>query len=338
MVAAVETMAYAGETPWHGLGTKVNSDMTPDQILKAAGLDWKVGKVELFYKKNGTDFEPVPDNFGLVRNTDQSLLSVVGRTWKEVQNHEGFEFFSKFVKAGHMTMETAGSLWNGRYVWALARIGKDFKLGKDDKIDGYMMLSLPHVRGKAIVYQFTPIRVVCWNTFSWALGADLKGKPGAFRMSHASKWDESMKGQAELALGLAKGQMEEFHECAEFLTKKKATAPKVEEFFCEVLQYDPKEARKKKDETVVEPRMLPKFRHALEHAPGQQMPTAIGTWWGALNAVSYVIDHENGRERDTALKNAWMGHQANVKRKAVHLAIDMAKGARSSVAPKAKAA
>ena len=28
-------MAYAGETPWHGLGTKVLSDLTPEQMLEA---------------------------------------------------------------------------------------------------------------------------------------------------------------------------------------------------------------------------------------------------------------------------------------------------------------
>ena len=40
MVAAVETMAYAGEVPWHGLGTKVPHDLSTDEMLKKSGLDW----------------------------------------------------------------------------------------------------------------------------------------------------------------------------------------------------------------------------------------------------------------------------------------------------------
>ena len=31
MVAAVETMAYAGQVPWHGLGKKVPADLTAYQ-------------------------------------------------------------------------------------------------------------------------------------------------------------------------------------------------------------------------------------------------------------------------------------------------------------------
>ena len=30
----VETMAYAGRVPWHGLGTKVAADLTPRQMQK----------------------------------------------------------------------------------------------------------------------------------------------------------------------------------------------------------------------------------------------------------------------------------------------------------------
>ena len=48
MVAAVETMAYAGELPWHGLGTKVPNDLSTDQMLEASGLNWSVEKLPSF--------------------------------------------------------------------------------------------------------------------------------------------------------------------------------------------------------------------------------------------------------------------------------------------------
>jgi hypothetical protein len=33
-------MAFVGETPWHGLGKRVPNDVSPQQMLKAANLDW----------------------------------------------------------------------------------------------------------------------------------------------------------------------------------------------------------------------------------------------------------------------------------------------------------
>ena len=53
MVAAVETMAYAGEVPWHGLGVKVRPDLTPEEMLNAAELNWEVEKVPLTYTRSG---------------------------------------------------------------------------------------------------------------------------------------------------------------------------------------------------------------------------------------------------------------------------------------------
>ena len=37
MAHMVETMAYAGEVPWHGLGVKVSNDLTPQQMMDAIG-------------------------------------------------------------------------------------------------------------------------------------------------------------------------------------------------------------------------------------------------------------------------------------------------------------
>jgi hypothetical protein len=36
MTHAVETMAYAGDVPWHGLGQKVDDTLTPLEMMQAA--------------------------------------------------------------------------------------------------------------------------------------------------------------------------------------------------------------------------------------------------------------------------------------------------------------
>lgn len=321
MADHVESMAYAHEVPWHGLGFQVNNDLTPAQMLKAAKLNWKVEKIPLQFQW-GEGLRPAEDKFALVRSTDGTFFSVVGSVYRPAQNEDVADFFREFVVAGKMTMETMGSLWGGRYVWALAKIGKNFKLanGKDE-VTGYLLLMSPHVIGKALVAMFTPIRVVCWNTLCMALGKGLKGGDGAFRMPHTIEFNDEVKENAKVALGLATTQMDEFRDVSQLLAKKKAKADEVEEFFCEVLQFDPKDAVAKKDGSVREPLALPKFRHALEHAPGQQMPSALGTWWGAVNAVTYVADHETGRDRGTALRNAWIGNYADIKRRAFDVAV-----------------
>ena len=52
MVNGKAQMAYAGKVPWHGLGTKVPEDLTPAQMMKAAGLDWSVKKAPLMFNGN----------------------------------------------------------------------------------------------------------------------------------------------------------------------------------------------------------------------------------------------------------------------------------------------
>ena len=46
MAHMVETMAYAGEVPWHGLGVQVDGNLTPEEMLKEADLDWTVSTLD----------------------------------------------------------------------------------------------------------------------------------------------------------------------------------------------------------------------------------------------------------------------------------------------------
>lgn len=327
MTDAVETMAWRGETPWHGLGTEWKDDKTVAEVLKLAGLNWTVSKQPIYVKQKGA-FLKLDGKMALTRDSDESMLSLVGKTWKPVQNQEAFEFFDKFVRAGKAKMETAGSLWGGRYVWGLARLSNiDYDVAKGDKVQNYLLLMSPHVHGKALLAQLTQVRVVCWNTLSMALGSNMKGNRSAFRMPHSTTFNESTRDLAAKALGLAVDEAKLIKDASILLAKKKATTAEVTEYFCEVLDFDPKKpkGKVKQDGTVREPLMLPKFEQALVTAPGQALNSAKGTWWGAFNAVTAVIDHNHGRARDTSLKNAWLGHTAGIKRKAFKLAVERAK-------------
>lgn len=321
----VETMAYAkGVKPWHGLGVEVSNDLTPRQMAIKAGLDWKVSKEKLFVR-GGKSFQVVPDRFALMRDSDNTVLSIVSPTYKPVQNLEALDFFSKFVEAGQMQMETAGSLRGGKNIWGMARLGKDFKVGKGDTVQGNLLLSQPHSYGESFTIKFTPVCVVCWNTLTYALGSGLDARGNTFRMPHSVEFNKETQEAAKEALGLATDQMEAFEEAAKLLASKTIKAKELDQFFFEVLSFDPEKAVTNSDGSMRAPRMLSKLKSAVVNAPGQQLGSREGTLWGAVNAVTYVVDHELGRSRETGLFHAWMGYTAGLKRKALNIALERAK-------------
>ena len=103
-VNGVVQMAFVGETPWHGLGAQVADDLAPAEMMKAAGVDWRVQEVDTFAEFNGNK---VPTGMkALIRETDGRVLTQVGKGWHPVQNEEAFEFFKDFTDAGKMKMHT----------------------------------------------------------------------------------------------------------------------------------------------------------------------------------------------------------------------------------------
>jgi phage/plasmid-like protein (TIGR03299 family) len=335
MADHVETMAYRAEggVPWHGFGNPVSNDMTPDEMVTAAGLNWKVEKRPLYFPipndEGKTVLRIVPGEYGLVRDTDNAYYDTVGENWKCVQNHEIADFFSRFVKAGDMQMETMGSLKGGKFIWALARINESFSLGKGDETRGYLLLSQPHQFGFSMTAALTPIRVVCWNTICYALGSRLNGSGGrttaSFRMTHAREFNDVAKAEAERALGLAHTEMKAFSLTAEMLSGVRAKQESVTEYFHRIMNLEEPEEGLPEDEDLRVNRTVRRFQEALTSAPGQELFKE--TWWNAYNSVSYVVDHELGRSKDNRLFNAWFGSGATKKRKALELAVDFANAA-----------
>lgn len=315
MAHLVETMAYAGEVPWHGLGVPVSNDLTPAQMMQKAGLDWKVHEVNNFIDFNGEI--KYTGQKSLVRSTDGKILSNVGENWNPVQNSEAFEFFSEYVLAGDMEMHTAGSLKDGQMTWALAKVKDSFDLFKGDQVDSYLLFSNPHQYGKSIDIRFTPIRVVCNNTLTFSLEQQAEK---SVKVGHRVEFNAS---EVKEALGIATSKLNTYKEMAQFLGSKRYTQDNVIEFFNTVF---PRTADKRVQGKALDVDTLSrnaKFCYdALEVQPGAEY--AEGSWWQAFNAVTYVTDHVQGRNNDNRLYSNWFGYNELRKRNALKKALEMA--------------
>lgn len=163
MAAEVETMFYTREKPWHGLGTMVAEAPNSKDALRLAGLNWKVLQ-EPVYTENEELIQGYKAN---VRDTDRKVLGVVTDRYKVIQNEEAFAFTDTLLGEG-VRYETAGSLQEGRRVWMLARLPREFIIG-GERISPYMVFSNTHDGSGAVKTALTPIRVVCNNTLNLAL-------------------------------------------------------------------------------------------------------------------------------------------------------------------------
>lgn len=307
-------MAYAGELPWHGLGTQVPYDLSPAQMLEAAGLDWTVTKVPAFADINGTKVSV--GHSALVRSADDKILDVVTDDWNPVQNEEAFEFFNEFVAAGDMQMHTAGSLKGGQIVWGLAKINDSFDLFEGDQIDSYLLFSNFHKYGFSTDVRFTPIRVVCNNTLTLSLNSRVEHMA---KISHRKVFEPTA---VKEMLGIATNKLAKYKEMASFLGSKRAKNEDIVKYFTRMF---PVTSSK---ETANDNDLSRNARIAMDILHTQPGATyAEGTWWQPFNAVTFMTDHVVGRSNDSRLVSSWYGSNKNLKTKALEIAIEMAEAA-----------
>jgi phage/plasmid-like protein (TIGR03299 family) len=320
-------MAYVNEVPWHGLGVKVDPDITPEEILKVAGLDWTVEKREVMFTKSNGEVTTAPKKNALVRSHDDKFLDIVGADWVPVQNADALNFFDDYVKEGGMTMETAGSLKDGQIIWALAKVNESFSLFDGaDEVESYLLLSNPHQFGRGVDIRFTPIRVVCNNTLTLSL--DGKAATG-ISLNHRSEFDAN---RVHDALKEAHTKMEDYGEMSQFLASKRYTQETLFEYFNRVF---PKTSNKTSFED-----MLKEWKSNAEKVGSRNARLAMdyvetqpgaeygeGTFWQAYNTVTYMTNHVVGHSSDSRLQSTWFGSNKDKNIQALGLALEMAEAA-----------
>ena len=221
MVHAVENMAFVGDVPWHGLGTSITTDTPLKEIQAAAGLDWEV-QIVPNHKADGT---PIEASYYIERISDGAILGkCVTEVYKPVQNSQMFDFFEPFIEAGSLHIHTAGSLFNGAKVWAMATPNTGFTLDGDDKVVSNLVFTLDHRGTAANSCMFTPIRVVCNNT--WQLAKDTARD--VVKHNHKVPFDsEAMV----TALGFFEKEFSEFEKLAKKMARKVLTGAEELEYF-----------------------------------------------------------------------------------------------------------
>ncbi|MGH8108597.1 MAG: DUF932 domain-containing protein [Arenimonas sp.] len=305
----VETMAYAGEKPWHGLGNKLEREQSIDAWKESAGMNWTVEESEVRFisGKNGIgSINAFPEQKVLYRSDSKAPLAVVSKRFRVVQPGEILEFYRDLTEVNGFELETAGVLREGRKFWALAKTGQSTTLDGQDRVDGYLLLATACDGTLATTAQFTSVRVVCNNTLSIALG----DSSSAIKVPHRSQFNaDAIKQQ----LGITVSSWDAFVTRMKVLVACPVDPDSAEGLLRRVLSYQSQESK----EMVVNEQALANVRSLYEGGgKGALLASSRGTAWGLLNSVTeYVDHHRRARSDDHRRDAAWFGAGALLKQR-----------------------
>ena len=291
-------MEGTNQKPWHGLGVEINSHLSPHEMLVKAKLDYK-------------------------------------RPYKSPANHETFRFFKAFAEAGEAHIQTVGQLDKGRIVWALARLDATFTVKGVDPVEGCLLFASRDEKRDSVSMQVTTVREVCGNTLPVACEAKslftntfrrvfIPTPP--FLSQAATHLDDKMIQKAKENIGLGREAIAAFASDAERLAGQTVDDATAHRYMFDVFQPETAQGLSVISPKEIEELAEKKTRMAIEaiqKAPGQGLESAAMTAWGLLNAVTYTVDYQLGKNQDTRLRLAWFGSHADIKKRAFDLALKL---------------
>lgn len=265
---------------WDGLGVDVVGAKTSKEVIDLADLNWKVKQKPAYIDVDGNKI-----NTGYTINykdSDNSILGVVGKNYKVVQNEDAFAFTDELVGDGTHSVEyeTAGELDCGKIVWMLARLPQVIIV--DDEVDNYLLFSSSHDGTKAVRCCITPVRVVCKNTLNLALRTAKR----SWRYIHAGNVMTRLE-DAKKTLIYVDKYMKELAKEADILATKHLTHEDVERVVNKLIPPPTEENPSNRKMSNYEYN-----RDAFKRAFSEQdLNNFRYTGWGVLNAVSDFCYH-----------------------------------------------
>ncbi|MCW8692341.1 DUF932 domain-containing protein [Acinetobacter baumannii] len=342
MTHLVETMAFVGDTPWHGLGNPLSPNQPIEVWAQQAGMDWRIESSNVSYmaknERGQNILMPYEEQRVLYRSDTHAPLSVVSQRFQEVQPKEILEFYRDLTEQSGFELETAGVLKGGRKFWALARTGQSAALKGKDVSNGYILLATACDGTLATTAQFTSIRVVCNNTLAIALRGQ-NSSAGVVKVPHSTKFDaEKIKQQLGISVRAWDEHMYEMKQ----LSQRKVTQSEAAAYFDAVfnnttmsiteqddniIQFYRDVATQAQANSKEKPEPNAKsMSKAMEMFNGQgrgaSLSSAKDTAYGLLCSMTEFIDHERrAMSIDHRLDSAWFGAGAMMKQRGLEQAL-----------------
>ena len=297
MIMETDQMFSVREKPWHYELTKEHTKIIQEapnsrEALVAAGLDWNVVSMPV-YQENGL---LIPGYKANVRDKDNMVLGIVSGRYKIVQNTEAFEFTDSLIgetENGEVRYETAGSLYNGKKVWLLAKLPTTKVL--DDDVEPYLCFANSFDGSGAVQVCITGIRVVCQNTLNIALNTAKR----KWSTKHVGDMQSKLE-EAKLCLRMADSYMANLDVEADRLANAKLYEEEIEKILDEMFPVDDKTTERKKSNIL-------QFKQNFWKAYDMPDITKFGSSaWRGVNAMSDVITHAApARNTATYNENRW---------------------------------
>jgi phage/plasmid-like protein (TIGR03299 family) len=325
MAHNVESMMYAGEVPWHKLGNAVPANLSWQDAIQAAGLDWTVTTRRMFVRSlldrpgERTAIE-VPGAKAVVRESDGAVLGSVGERYATVQNREAFETFGQFF-GDAAVLNTAGSLHGGRVVWGLAESPEPFIVGNDTHRK-FLLVTNSHDGSGALRVYPTAVRVVCANT----LAASRRDAGAGIAVRHTGNPTARLREKTRV-LKQAFGFFDDYARKGAALLDRILTRDESRDIVAELVNAETARGRS----------ALESILYLAEHGAGNA--PYRGTAYALLQGVTDYVDHARmpSQAGDKRFSSVLLGSGAAMKAQALDVILERTGGAPKGEGPQAPA-
>lgn len=319
MPAFFDTGFCVRERSWHGLEDLLETPPASiEEARRLAGLEWEPEYTPI-YNEMGVQVEGFK---GIRRNDNGFYLNVARDTYEVITNQETFEIVWAVVGQGAY-LDTAGSVRDGRQVWALAHLDEPIVVPGDRSVSyPYLVMLTSHDGTAACKVLPTTIRVVCWNTFQMALRqGDRTGIQFSFR--HTKRVKDRIAEAKKVVEG-TKNFAERWKEGATELLGLKITPTQAKQFVLDFFPTPPPHlamSDRQVDNLTMNRATL---QHLIEYSV--TLDGIRDSAYGLVQAAGEYLDHLRGGRggRDAYISRTLLRHEPE-KDRAVKLAVAVAK-------------